>query len=169
MLKVAKIVFHGLTEWGKKKIPISPPILSGAPGNIYTRNTVPSGIIISQGITYPGNILPWGYCTGRVHLYLWNSLNAVKILPWEHCSCCMGTLFPREYFTLGILYRLRTLYILPWEHCSWAWLFGCYKTTLLSLYNCVSHFTFIIHFYFYHFPFFHFFLFSFFFPFQERG
>ena len=109
MLKVAKIVFHGLTEWGKKKIPISPPILSGAPGNIYTRNTVPSGIIISQGITYPGNILPWGYCTGRVHLNLWNSLNAVKILPWEHCSCW-------EHYSPGN--------ILPWEYCT-----GCEHCT----------------------------------------
>lgn len=118
MLKVAKIVFQLLTEWGKRKIPTSPPILSAIPGNI---------------------------------------------LPYEHCSCWEyyfpGNSLPKEYFTLGILYRLRTLYILPWEHCSWAWLFGCYKTTLLSLYNCVSHFTFIIHFYFYfyYFPFFHFF------------
>lgn len=103
MLKVAKIVFQLLTEWGKRKIPTSPPILSAIPGNI---------------------------------------------LPYEHCSCWEyyfpGNSLPKEYFTLGILYRLRTLYILPWEHCSWAWLFGCYKTTLLCLYNCVSHFTFII-------------------------
>ena len=52
----------------------------------------------------------------------WEYLHSEHCTFWDHYF--PGNNLPREYFTLGILYRQGTLYslnavkILPWEHCS---------------------------------------------------